>query len=190
MVCDNNTDYPSLSNIGLRWCKWWKHGDENVKENDKNQRNILYHNELEVNQMWNFDEYYLSTAYVEYIRHMPWFVKRSFWLCGLNSKHGDENVKKNDKNQRDIFDHNELENKPMWKIMEYYLSTTYIEYFSHMPWSGSLGSWLVALHFVIWWKHGDENVKENDKNQRDIFEHNELVVYSKIYCEKWYLYKI
>ena len=128
VVCDNNTDYPSLSNIGLTWCKWWKHGDENVKENDKNQRNILYHNELEVNQMWNFDEYYLST--------------------------------------------------------------TYIEYFSHMPWSGSLGSWLVALHFVIWWKHGDENVKENDKNQRDIFEHNELVVYSKIYCEKWYLYKI
>ena len=76
----------------------------------------------------------------------------------------------------------------MLNFNEYYLSTTYIEYFSHMPWSGSLGSWLVVLHFVIWWKHGDENVKENDKNQRNIFEHNELVVYSKKYIVKSGIY--
>ena len=74
----------------------------------------------------------------------------------------------------------------MWKIMEYYLSTTYIEYFSHMPWSGSLGSWLVALHFVIPWKHGDENVNENDKNQRDIFDDNAIYWVEYITNRAWW----
>ena len=65
------------------------------------------HNELELNQILNFDEYYLSTAYIEYFWHMQWFVKRWFRLIMINPKHGDENVKETEKNQRDTFDNNE-----------------------------------------------------------------------------------
>ena len=62
---------------------------------------------------------------------MPLLGSCGSWLVASHfviwEKYGYENVKENNKKQRYSFDHNELESKPMWKIMEYYLSTTYIE---------------------------------------------------------------